>query len=259
MRQFGWPRRRCAGLGAVLVGALLAAAAARAQPAMTCDAASFEKLGLAKTRIVSASAVKDDARAGPHCVLRGAVNERTGSDGKAVCDRLRDAVARALERPLLRPGERRQRRRGRARVRRPRRQSARQRARARLRGIELRLRSRRPGEPRRGPRRRQPVRLRRAGAPRLRLYRQRHAHAARENHHRALLRPPARVFVHGRLLERRPARDGRRDAANARVRRLPRRRPGLQPAAGRSAARLGHPELRRDRRTTRGTRSRATT
>ena len=49
---------------------------------MTCDAASFEKLGLPKTRIVSASAVKDDARAGPHCILRGAVNERLGYDGK---------------------------------------------------------------------------------------------------------------------------------------------------------------------------------
>ena len=74
MRQFWWPRHRA--LGAVLaVAAVLVGATARAQTAMTCDAASFEKLGLPKTRIVSASAVKDDARAGPHCVLRGAVNE----------------------------------------------------------------------------------------------------------------------------------------------------------------------------------------
>ena len=83
MRQSWWPRRRCVALAAVLAGAAaLTAATAQAQPAMTCDAASFEQLGLPKTRIVSASAVKDDARAGPHCMLRGAVNERTGSDGK---------------------------------------------------------------------------------------------------------------------------------------------------------------------------------
>jgi feruloyl esterase len=50
---------------------------------MTCDAASFSRLNLPSTRIVSAAVVKDDARAGvPHCVLRGAVNERTGTDGK---------------------------------------------------------------------------------------------------------------------------------------------------------------------------------
>ena len=83
MRQSWWPRRRCVALAAVLAGAAaLTATTAQAQPAMTCDAASFEKLGLPKTRIVSASAVKDDARAGPHCMLRGAVNERTGTDGK---------------------------------------------------------------------------------------------------------------------------------------------------------------------------------
>src|SRR5215471_3673420 len=85
MRQFGWPRRHRGALGAVLVGgALFAGTAAYAQPAMTCDAASFEKLDLPKTRIVSAAVTKDDARAGgvPHCVLRAAVNERTGTDGK---------------------------------------------------------------------------------------------------------------------------------------------------------------------------------
>ena len=79
MRQSWRARRRCGALGAVLVGGvLLSATPGHAQPAMTCDAATFEKLGLPKTRIVSASAVKDDARAGPHCVLRGAVNERLG-------------------------------------------------------------------------------------------------------------------------------------------------------------------------------------
>jgi feruloyl esterase len=83
MRQSWRARRRCGALGAVLVGGvLLSATPGHAQPAMTCDAATFEKLGLPKTRIVSASAVKDDARAGPHCVIRGAVNERLGSDGK---------------------------------------------------------------------------------------------------------------------------------------------------------------------------------
>jgi len=49
---------------------------------MTCDVASFGKLVLPKTRIVSAAAVKDDPRAGPHCAVRAAVNERLGSDGK---------------------------------------------------------------------------------------------------------------------------------------------------------------------------------
>src|SRR6185503_8550933 len=34
------------------------------------------------TRIVSATTVRDDQRAGPHCALRAAVNERTGADGK---------------------------------------------------------------------------------------------------------------------------------------------------------------------------------
>jgi hypothetical protein len=49
-----------------------------AQPALKCDAESFARLGLAATQIVSATNVRDDARAGPHCLLRGAVNERTG-------------------------------------------------------------------------------------------------------------------------------------------------------------------------------------
>src|SRR6185503_15890345 len=76
-------RQDCGALGAVLAAlALLACASAHAQPAMTCDVASFGKLGLPKTRIVSAAAVKDDPRAGPHCAVRAAVNERLGSDGK---------------------------------------------------------------------------------------------------------------------------------------------------------------------------------
>jgi feruloyl esterase len=76
-------RQDCGALGAVLAAlALLACASAHAQPAMTCDVASFGKLVLPKTRIVSAAAVKDDPRAGPHCAVRAAVNERLGSDGK---------------------------------------------------------------------------------------------------------------------------------------------------------------------------------
>jgi hypothetical protein len=53
-----------------------------AQTAMSCDVADFTRLGLPATRIVSVARVEDDARAGPHCVLRGVVNERTGTDGK---------------------------------------------------------------------------------------------------------------------------------------------------------------------------------
>ena len=52
------------------------------QAAFTCDAANFARLALPDTRIVSATRVVDDARAGPHCMLRAAVNERIGSDGK---------------------------------------------------------------------------------------------------------------------------------------------------------------------------------
>jgi feruloyl esterase len=67
---------------ALAVALELAAAPAGAQPAFACDAANFARLELPATLIVSAAAVSDDRRAGPHCVLRGAVNERTGSDGK---------------------------------------------------------------------------------------------------------------------------------------------------------------------------------
>lgn len=55
---------------------------AQAQAPMSCDTASFARLGLPATRIVSAERVEADARAGAHCLLRAAVNERTGTDGK---------------------------------------------------------------------------------------------------------------------------------------------------------------------------------
>jgi hypothetical protein len=66
----------------VIVALTAAGGAAQAQPTLSCDAVSFTRLGLPATRIVSAATVGDDARAGAHCVLRGAVNERTGSDDK---------------------------------------------------------------------------------------------------------------------------------------------------------------------------------
>jgi hypothetical protein len=54
-----------------------------AQPALGCDVAAFGGLRLPATRIVSAQTIADDPRAGgAHCVLRAAVNERTGTDGK---------------------------------------------------------------------------------------------------------------------------------------------------------------------------------
>jgi feruloyl esterase len=62
--------------------ALAAPAAAQTAPALSCDAATFARLELPATRIVSATGVRDDPRAGSHCVLRGAVTERTGTDGK---------------------------------------------------------------------------------------------------------------------------------------------------------------------------------
>jgi feruloyl esterase len=61
---------------------LVATMTVAAQPSMSCDVASFERLALASTRIVSAAAATDDPRAGAHCIVRGAVNERTGTDGK---------------------------------------------------------------------------------------------------------------------------------------------------------------------------------
>ena len=65
----------------ILAGAVLTAPA-HAQAALTCDAASFTNIGLPATRIVSATAVAAEPRAGAHCAVRGAVNERTGADGK---------------------------------------------------------------------------------------------------------------------------------------------------------------------------------
>ena len=82
MRQSGEACRRGTLRAALVVCAVLAAGAVHAQPKMACDADAFTKLALPKTRIVSAAAVKDDARAGPHCAVRAAVNERTGTDGK---------------------------------------------------------------------------------------------------------------------------------------------------------------------------------
>jgi feruloyl esterase len=68
----------------IIAIAVSAAPSAHAQsdPASACDSASFTRLELPATRIVSVAAVSDDARAGPHCVVRAAVNERTGADGR---------------------------------------------------------------------------------------------------------------------------------------------------------------------------------
>jgi feruloyl esterase len=68
----------------VALAAAIAAEAAHAQPqpAFACDTASFAALELPATHIISAAAVASDARAGAHCVVRGAVNERTGTDGR---------------------------------------------------------------------------------------------------------------------------------------------------------------------------------
>ncbi len=70
------------GAGALVAAAAAIAIPAQAQPALTCDAASFTRLELPATRIISAAPVAADARAGAHCMVRGAVNERTGTDGK---------------------------------------------------------------------------------------------------------------------------------------------------------------------------------
>ncbi len=83
MNEHSPTKRRCRFPEAILiVAAAVAAAHAEAQPAVSCDAASFARLDLPATRIVSATAVNDDPRAGAHCVLRAAVNERRGTDGK---------------------------------------------------------------------------------------------------------------------------------------------------------------------------------
>ena len=83
MRNQRYPKQCLSFIKAALsLTALLGAAIANGQPVLSCDAASFARLGLPATRIVSATAVKDDPRAGAYCVLRGAVNERTGTDGR---------------------------------------------------------------------------------------------------------------------------------------------------------------------------------
>jgi len=81
MRNQTQPQPRLGIAGALVILASVAAPV-RAQPTLSCDTASFTELDLPATRIVSASAVSDDPRAPAHCVLRGAVNERTGTDGK---------------------------------------------------------------------------------------------------------------------------------------------------------------------------------
>ena len=73
---------RVAVLCPVILALSSVTASAQTTPAVACDPASFLRLQLPSTRIVSATVVRDDPRAGAHCVLRGAVNERTGTDGK---------------------------------------------------------------------------------------------------------------------------------------------------------------------------------
>jgi len=58
------------------------AALAQTPPAPACDVDAFASLALPATRFLSAVEVRDDERAPPHCAIRGAVNERTGQDGK---------------------------------------------------------------------------------------------------------------------------------------------------------------------------------
>lgn len=73
------------GLMAAAAVPLLAASPAtpvHAQDRQVCEAESFAALSLPGTRIVSAEAVPADDKAGAHCIVRGLVNERTGSDGK---------------------------------------------------------------------------------------------------------------------------------------------------------------------------------
>jgi len=75
------PRQRLARLAALPLLIALTAHA-NAQTAATCEVTTFAKLALPATRIVSATTVTDDKRAGSHCVLRAVVNERSGTDGK---------------------------------------------------------------------------------------------------------------------------------------------------------------------------------
>ena len=88
------------------------------------------------------------------------------------------------------------------------------------------------------------LRPRPAGAPGLRLQRRRPAHADGQEPDRQGLRPRSRSLVPRRLLQRRPARDGRGLALRGPVRRHPGRRPGLQPAAGGRGAALRRAAIR---------------
>jgi feruloyl esterase len=79
-------KRRCVAvevLAALIAAAASSTAQAQTEPAFACEATSFAGLGLPSTRIVSAVPVASDARASAHCVVRGAVDERTGTDGRA--------------------------------------------------------------------------------------------------------------------------------------------------------------------------------
>ena len=223
-------------------------AAAQGQAA-SCDAATFAKLDLPATRIVSATSVNDDKRVpGSHCVLRAAVNERTGTDGKPY------AIGFEMRLPATWNG-----------------------------GYVDQLNGGNDGVvvPAYG--------MLPGGAPDNALARgyavlsSDSGHDGQANPTAGLvggnmfgfdeqarldygytanvtLTPIAkkiiegyygrrpRALVHGGLLERRPTRARRRDAAREGVRWLSRRRPGLQPADGVAAARVGLAELRESRR-----------
>ena len=66
------------------LAAAVGAACAQAQSAATCAVETFTRFDLPGTRIVSAAAVDADTRAGAHCVVRGAVNERTPTVGGSI-------------------------------------------------------------------------------------------------------------------------------------------------------------------------------
>ena len=100
-----YTRRRFVRVESTLgLAGLLGAAIAQAQPSISCDTASFARLGLPATRIVSATPVTDDPRAGAHCVAARRRQRAHGHGRQALRDRFRDALAATLERPLLSPG-----------------------------------------------------------------------------------------------------------------------------------------------------------
>ncbi|MCX2721212.1 tannase/feruloyl esterase family alpha/beta hydrolase [Roseibium salinum] len=65
----------------VPLAAIAPATQAHAQARLACEPAALSELALPGTRIVSAQSAPADDQAGPHCIVRGAVNERTGADG----------------------------------------------------------------------------------------------------------------------------------------------------------------------------------